>query len=153
MIRFLQFSFRCSLIDVKSDRELISGSIKGGELFTWSRLSQMPPQLNVLKKFLRFLTKTDLPCALRCSLLLFKCLFVLILPWSIRGISFCSQMSTSNLLTASAFSFSLSPRGTIFEITIVLFSVSKDVAMFTICPVISSGVSFRVRSFVPTCSV
>ena len=59
----------------------------------------------------------------------------------------------SNLLTASVFSFLLSPRDTIFEITTVLFSVFKDVAIFTICSVISSGVSFRVRSFVPTYSI
>ena len=58
----------------------------------------------------------------------------------------------NNLLTASAFSFLLSPRGAIFEITTVLISVFKDVAIFTKCPVISSGVSSRVRLFVPTCS-
>ena len=90
---------------------------------TFKRLSEMPHQLKCLKNFLRLLTKTDLPCVLRCSLLFFKCLFVLILPWSTRGISFCWQMSTSNLLTTSAFSFLLSPCGTIFEITTVLFSV------------------------------
>ena len=46
----------------------------------------------------------------------------------------------------------LSPRGAIFEITTVLISVFKSLAIFTKCSVISSGVSSRVRSFVPTCS-
>ena len=141
MIRFLQFSFRCSLIDVNSDRELISGWVKGGEFLNFSRLSQMPHQLKFLKKFLRFLAKTDLPCALRYCLLLFKCIFVLTLPWltrgrPTRGISFCLQMLNSNLLTASTFFIFLSPRGTIFEITTVLFSVFKDVAIIIICSVI-----------------
>ena len=33
VIRFMYISFCCSLIDVKSDTELISGLIKGGEVF------------------------------------------------------------------------------------------------------------------------
>ena len=67
-----------------------------------------------------------------------------------RSYAYVTHMSMSNLLFASAFSFLLWPRGTIFEITTVLFSVFKDVAIFTICSVISSGVLSRVISFVPT---
>ena len=120
---------------------------------TFKRWSEMLHQLKCLKNFLRLLTKTDLLCVLRCSLLFFKCLFVLILPWSTRGISFCSQMSISNLLTASAFSFLLSPCGTMFEITAVLFSVFQG------CIYIYHMNSdfFRVYRLelddVPTCSI
>ena len=55
-----------------------------------------------------------------------------------------------NLLTASASSFLLLPRGTIFEITTVLFFCFQDLAKFTIRSAIYSGVSSRVKS---TCSI
>ena len=105
----------------------------------------MPHQFKFLKKILKFLIKTDSLWALWCSLFFFKCLLVFMLPWP-TCISFCWKiLLTSNLLTASAFSFLLSPRGTIFEITTVLFSAFKDAALLTISSVISLVVLSRVR--------
>ena len=66
---------------------------------------------------------------------------------------FCSQMSTSTWLTASAFSFLLSPLGMILEIATVLFYIFRDLAIVTISLVISSDVWSRTRLFVPTCCI
>ena len=131
-IRVLKCSRRCILIlfrsfsrileDSETFREFYREVLKEGEFCVWSELSRPSLQIKLLKKFLIFLKKTELPKLIKWNLLRFKCLFGLMLLWLITGMLSLWQPSFITLLSISPFSLYLSPLGTMFEmITLFLF--------------------------------
>ena len=86
----------------------------------------------------------------KCNLPLFRRLLVLMLLCIIRSIYFWLQAFSNELFTFSAFSFSLSPLGTIAESTTFLSSFFIDSDVSTILSAIISGESFVDKLFVPT---
>ena len=71
----------------------------------------------------------------------------------ITGMFSLLQASFMTLLSISPFSLHLSPLGTIFEMTILFFSVIRDLAVSVMRLDITSSVPSNERPFVPTCNM
>ena len=77
------------------------------------------------KKFLKFLTKADIPWSFRCKLLLLKFRLTLMLLWQIKCIFSSVHLFFKSIFTASTFSLQESPQTTIPETTTSLFTDFK----------------------------
>ena len=110
-------------------------------------------QSKFVRKFLKFLTSTEIPASFRSNLLLFQCLFGFILLTVIIAISILPHISSRWAFTLQNFSLKLSAQQTILEVTILLFSVLIDSARVTISSEISFGDLFKGRSFVWRCKL
>ena len=100
IIVILEFFTLCCLVFLISFKKA-SAPFKERELLPfWIPWSISYSKL--VKKALKFLTRTETPVSFKCSLLLLKCLFELMLLFRINGIPFLPHISSSVSFTSFA---------------------------------------------------
>ena len=101
----------------------------------------------------KVLNKITVPLLFRCSLDLFKCFYVIILPWVISSKFLSMHKVFRYLFTCTTFFRYLSFLAVMLEIaTLHEFDFNEDAKSIIDSTTFSGGI-FVVRSFVPTCKM